>query len=187
MKLKKLNAVLGLLSILSLLVHVGYTIYTYIAFYYNPVISRATQLPLVLLVLTHAVCGMLILFLYNDGSQPTLYPKQNRRTIIQRVSAALILPVLFVHFDTFKTMQSSAEAGNTTPVYLLMVIETLFFAIVIAHVSTSLTNAFITLGILSSRETQKKINRAVYVIGAAVFLFAVFAVVRTQAAMFLMG
>ena len=36
MKLKKINAALGLLSIVFMLLHMGYTVYAYLAFYYNP-------------------------------------------------------------------------------------------------------------------------------------------------------
>ena len=39
MKLKKINAALGLLSIVALLLHLGYTVFAYITFYYNPTIK----------------------------------------------------------------------------------------------------------------------------------------------------
>ena len=33
MKLKKINAALGLLSIVAMLLHIGYTVFAYLAFY----------------------------------------------------------------------------------------------------------------------------------------------------------
>ena len=42
MKLKKLNAALGLLSIAALLVHIGYTVVAYLMYYYNPTLKVLT-------------------------------------------------------------------------------------------------------------------------------------------------
>ncbi len=55
MKLKKMNAALGLLSILFILIHVGYNVFAYLTFYYNPALSKATAVPFLILVCLHAV------------------------------------------------------------------------------------------------------------------------------------
>ena len=68
---------------------------------------------------------------------------------------------------------------------VLMLAELLFFAAVMTHIAVSLTNGFITLGVLSSRETKKKIDRVIYVIGALGFVIAAYAVVKVQIVMFL--
>ena len=68
-----------------------------------------------------------------------------------------------------------------------MAAELLFFATVITHVSVSLTKGLVTLGILESRETQKKLDRIIYVIGAVVYVVAVYAVLKVQIVMFLKG
>ena len=44
MKLKKINAALGLLSIVALLLHLGYTVFAYITFYYNPTLKLLTAM-----------------------------------------------------------------------------------------------------------------------------------------------
>ena len=185
MKLKKLNAAMGLLSILCMLLHVGYSIYAYLTFYYNPILTKAFSVPFMVSVCLHSVLGMLTVFLQNDGGRMDLYPKQNRRTILQRVSAALIFPLLILHINTFSAMQASAENEHSLLIILLMLAELLFFAAVMTHIAVSLTNGFITLGVLSSRETQKKIDRVIYVIGALGFVIAAYAVVKVQIVMFL--
>ena len=69
MKLKKINAALGLLSILFMLLHIGYSVFCYLTFYYNPVLKMVFAIPFMVLVCLHAVCGMLTVFTMKDGSR----------------------------------------------------------------------------------------------------------------------
>ena len=185
MGLKKLNAALGLLSILCMLLHMGYSIFAYLTMYYNPQLKNIFAYPFMVLVCLHAVCGMLTVFIQKDGGRPDLYPKQNLRTILQRVSAALILPLLILHINTFSLMRTSAQSGHVIFIYLLIAAELLFFAVVVTHVSVSLSKGLITLGLLSSQRAQTVLDRIVYVFGAVAFAAAVYAVVSGQASMFL--
>ena len=185
MKLKKINAVLGLLSAAALLIHIGYTIYAYLTLYYNPVLKLLTAIPQMVLICLHAVCGMAAVFLQADGTRMDLYPKQNRRTILQRMTAALILPLLILHLNTYSLLKSTAEGGQWVWFALLILAQPLFYATALIHTATSLTRSLITLGWLGSRERQKKIDRVVYVLCAAIFAAAVFAVMKGELAMFL--
>ena len=45
MKMKKINAALGLLSIVFMLLHIGYTVYAYLTFYYNPFLKMVFSPP----------------------------------------------------------------------------------------------------------------------------------------------
>lgn len=185
MKLKKINAALGLLSIAALLLHMGYTVFSYIAFYYNPTLKLLTAIPSMILICLHAVCGMLTVFLQADGTRLDLYPKQNIRTILQRVSAALMLPLLILHINTFGLLQSAAEAGQWFWFSLLMISQLLFYAVVLTHVAVSVTRGLITLGLLSSHDRQKRIDMVIYILCAAAFAAAAFVVLKTELAMFL--
>ena len=187
MLLKKTNAALGLLSIVAMLLHIGYTVFAYLAFYYNPTLKLLTAIPFMVLACLHAVCGMLTLFLQSDGTRLELYPKQNARTILQRVSAALMLPLLILHINTFGLLQSSAEAGQWIWFALLMLSQPLFYGVVQTHIAVSVTRGLITLGWLSSTEKQKVIDRVVYILCALAFAVSTFVVVRTELAMFLSG
>jgi succinate dehydrogenase hydrophobic anchor subunit len=187
MRLKKINAALGLLSIVAMLLHIGYTVFAYLAFYYNPTLKLLTAIPFMVLACLHAVCGMLTLFLQSDGTRLELYPKQNARTILQRVSAALMLPLLILHINTFGLLQSSAEAGQWIWFALLMLSQPLFYGVVQTHIAVSVTRGLITLGWLSSTEKQKVIDRVVYILCALAFVVSTFVVVRTELAMFLYG
>ena len=186
MLLKKTNAALGLLSILFMLLHMGYSIFAYLTFYYNPFLKMVFAIPFMVLVCLHAICGMLTVMTQNDGSRTDLYPKQNVRTILQRVSAALIFPLLILHINTFSLMQLCAENDMTGGILLLILAELLFFAVVVTHVAVSLTKGLITLGFLTSEKTMKILDRIIYVCGAVFYCAAVYAVVKGQIAMFLL-
>ena len=187
MRLKKINAALGLLSIAAMLLHIGYTVFAYLAFYYNPTLKLLTAIPFMVLACLHAVCGMLTLFLQSDGTRLDLYPRQNARTILQRVSAALMLPLLILHINTFGLLQSSAEAGQWIWFALLMLSQPLFYGVVQTHIAVSVTRGLITLGWLSATEKQKVIDRVVYILCALAFVVSTFVVVRTELAMFFYG
>ena len=185
MKLKRIDAVAGLLSAIALLVHIGYTAYAYLAFYYNPTLKLLTAVPFMVLACLHAVLGMSAVFLQGVGTRLDLYPKQNIRTIIQRIAAALILPLLILHLNTYSLLRACAEGGKWFFFAMLMISQSLFYGTVIAHVASSVTRGMITLGWITSRGRQKMIDRIIYVIWAAVFLLVTFAVVKGELAMFL--
>ena len=183
MKLKKANAVLGLLSAPLLLMHIGYTVYSFLTMYYNPALKKATAIPFAITVVLHAVCGMLSVFLMGDGTRLGLYPKQNRKTVVQRVTAAFIFPLLILHLRAFDVLRTCAGKGLWGPFGLVILLQVIFYAVVLAHTAVSLTRGCVTLGWLSSREKQTRIERVILVVFAAVFVVAAFAVVRGMIAM----
>ena len=185
MKLKRINAAVGLLSAVALLVHVGYTAYAYLVFYYNPMLKLLTAVPFMVMACLHAVLGMSVVFLQADGTRLDLYQKQNIRTIVQRIAAALILPLLILHINTYSLLRTCAEGGKWFFFALLMISQPLFYGTVLSHIASSVTRGMITLGWITDREKQKKIDRIVYIIAVAVFIAVAFAVVKGQLAMFL--
>ena len=185
MRIRKISAALGLFSIAAILVHIGYAVFAYLTFYYNPTLELLVSVPIMAAACLHAVCGMVAVFLQSDGTRLGLYPKQNIRTVIQRVTAALIFPLLILHINTYSMLLASAEAGQWFFFALVLLSQPVFYAVTLAHVATSLTRGMITLGWLSDREKQKKIDRVVYVICAVLFAVALWAVVKGQLAMFL--
>lgn len=185
LKLKKCNAVLGLLTILALFAHMAYNVFAYATMYYNPTLKTLTVAPIIVFMCLHAVTGMCSVFLLGDGTRVDPYLRQNRRTVAQRVSAALIFPLLIVHMNTFSLLQGSSAAGNWLVFGLLVFAQIAFYAAVCLHVATSFSRAFITLGLLSSRETQAKIDCVAGVVCACLFLVTTFVVTRGQLAMFI--
>ena len=185
MKLKKLNAALALLATALLLAHLGYNVYTYLTFRYNPGPLRLLANAASIVICLHAVLGMSLVFLMGDGTRLAGYSRMNLRTVLQRVSAALLFPLLLPHVKSFSLLQSAAAEGQMFQFALLIALEVLFFADVILHIATSFTRALITLGWLQKPQTQRTLDRVVWVLSAVVFLAAAVAVVRTQLVMFL--
>ena len=185
MKLKKCNAVLSLLTVLALLLHVGYVFYAYLTFDYNASIQKVLSRAVEVLVCIHAVLGMCLVFLMGDGTRLRDYPRQNLSTVLQRVSAALIFPLLIVHLNTFTLLQGFAAQGRMPQFALILALQVIFYADVAVHVVTSLPRAFITLGWLRREQTRKRLDRALWVLGALVFAAVTVTVVRTQLVMFL--
>ena len=184
MKLKKVNAVLGLLVIFGLVVHVGYNIFAYMTMYYNPTLKILTAAPFMICVCLHAICGMCAVFLQGDGTRMDIYGKQNRATIIQRVSAALLFPLLILHLNGYKILQSLSEEGNCVMFAVVMLLNVFFFLAVAAHIATSFSKAFITLGLLQDRKKQQTIDRIAYVLCTVMFIIAAVVVVRGDLIMF---
>ena len=180
MKLKKCSAVAALISVVLFTVHIVYEIYASITFYYDPSLTKLLSILLIAPVCVHAVLGMSIVLLMSDGTDLTQYPRQNLRTILQRISAALFFPLLFLHVRTFEMLRSCVQSGQWAGFWMLIIAEVLFFADILTHSAVSLTRALITMGWLSSRETQEKIDRAVYIIGFLLFMAASVTVIRMQ-------
>ena len=185
MKLKKFNAVVAILSAITLFIHMGYMTYSCLTMYYNPNLNSIFSIPFFICVAVHGVCGMCSVFLLGDGTRLDIYKKQNRKTVIQRVSAAFIFPLLIVHLKTFELLQEISAEGKWLGFVVVIIIQILFFVEVTVHTALSLSKAFITLGILQDRNKQKMMDRIVAAICVIMFLIAAFAVVKWQLSMFL--
>ena len=185
MKLKKVNAALSLLTIVGMLIHVIYNVYAYMTLYYNPVLKQVTAYPFLICVCLHAVLGIFIVATGGDGTGNRYYPRQNLSTIIQRISAALMLLLLIVHIRMFNLMEYAAGQGKWWLWWLLVFGEVLFFAAVIAHISVSFSKALITLGWLDSMEIKKRIDRMAYILGAIIFVVTLYAVIKGQIGIFM--
>ncbi len=184
MILKKSNAVLGLLSSIAVVVHMAYNCFCYLTFYYNPALKLVTSMPLMVLMCGHAICGMCAVFLLGDGTRLDLYPQKNRKTIIQRISAALIFPLLIVHLKTFEAMKSLSESGIWIGFALLMVLQLLFYVVITVHTSVSFSKACITLGLLVDEKKVRLTDRIVTLVMTALLLVTSFAVVKGELTMF---
>ena len=184
MILKKTNAILGLLSSIALVVHMVYNCFSYLTYYYNPTLKLVTSMPLMVLMCAHAICGMCSVFLLGDGTRLDLYSQKNRKTIIQRISAALIFPLLIVHLKTFEAMKDSAESGIWILFVMLMVLQLLFYVVITVHTSISFSKACITLGLLVDEKIVRLTDRIVWYVMTALLLITSFAVVKGQLSMF---
>jgi hypothetical protein len=128
---------------------------------------------------------MSLVFLKSEGSSIDIYPRQNRETMLQRVSAALIFPMLLLHIRAFSLLSAGAEMHLTAAVILILLVEVLFYGTVFTHVAVSFSRALITLGLLASDAAKQKADKAAYVFCAFAFAVCVFAITRVRIGMFL--
>ncbi len=187
MKLKKINAVTALLSTMAMILHIGYNIFSYLTMYYNPAMKSLTAIPFIVLTCIHAVLGMCLVFLLGDGTRLDLYPAQNIRTVIQRISAALIFPLLLIHLRTFDLLKGLSEGKKWAAFALVILVQILFYGVVISHAAVSFPGALVTLGIIDSREKLKVSQRIAFLTGLVLMLASVFAVIYGEMKMFLPG
>ena len=185
MKLKKANAVLAILSEITLLIHIGYTVFAFLTFYYNPMLKTITALPFIILTCFHAVCGMCAVFIMGDGTSLHTYPKQNIGTLLQRISAAFIFPLLLLHLRTYDLLKYSAENANWILFALMILVQTVFYGVTLLHIAVSFSKAFITLGMLGERTKQKRLDRIAWVVCSLIGIAASIVVTRTELLMFL--
>lgn len=183
--LKKCNAVCALVATMALLVHVGYNAYAYLTFYYNPTLNTLTALPFLICACLHAAMGIYAVFFQGDGTRMGLYQRLNWRTLLQRMAAFLMVPLLVAHLQTFTLLSESAARGARGAFVLVVGLQLAFYAVVAAHVATSFSRALITLGLLDSRERQRRLDRFSSIICVVAMLVASIVVVRGQMAMFL--
>ena len=183
MKLKKCNALLSLLSFTSMLLHIGYSAFAYFTLYYNPGLTRIFSAPFFGLTCLHAVTGMCSVFFLSDGTRGNLYPKKNISTIVQRLTAALIFPLLILHLSTFDLLQSSSSGGKPVYFILLLLSEVLFYAVTVTHAAVSFSKALITLGVLCSEKARKITDRIIYILCAVFLAAASFSIIKGQITM----
>ena len=186
MKLKKINAVLALLTTLTLLSHIGYNTYVYISLNYDETMATLTRMPFMACVCLHAVCGMCCVFLLGDGTRALDYPGLNKRTLIQRISAALIFPLLIIHLDTTGYLVQNAEDGKLALFWLLIFLQILFYVVIALHTATSFPKAFVTLGWISSTDTEKRLSRITYIVMTVTIVIASIAIVRYEISEYLL-
>lgn len=180
---KKINAVLGLILVTAFLIHIIYEIFAYLTFYYNPVFTRAIADSAMSIAVLHILFSAFIVFISHDKGMGMRYFKLNIRTLLQRISAIAIAVIIVLHVNTFSILKESS-AKNMFLFAAVIILQVLFYAVVLFHISVSLSNALITLGILSSDRSRKRLDVIVSAVCILLFIAASVIVVRTQLIMF---
>lgn len=143
MLLRKINAIISLLTTLFLLYHAIFTSVWMLS--KGSVEQGAPVAPWILAGLVAAHAFLSIYFAVSshmEGEKRKVksYPKMNRVTMFQRVSGILLI--------IFAALHIAGASGAMTPPYIVhVIVPPLFFTIALAHAALSTEKAFITLGI----------------------------------------
>lgn len=175
MILRKINAVLSLLTTFLLLDHA--------IFFSLWMLSRCSieksvdAMPWILAILMgiHAVISILILLFSQKGKEKrkyNKYAKMNLPTLVQRVSGILMLLLLVLHIV--------GSSNHFQPKLLHAILHPIFFTSALAHTSVSASKALITLGIGNTKVVRvvdvimKVICGVLLVAGVAGFYICLF-------------
>lgn len=149
MWLRKINAVLGLISTILILSHaIFYSVWMLL----RAGIAKMSEYPsqiLVVLMISHAIISIVLAFLGHKGAEKRKcnnYPKMNKQTYVQRISGILLILFIGLHI--------AGALNHFQPKILHAILHPLFFIIALAHVAVSTSKAFITLGIGNAKSIK---------------------------------
>lgn len=143
MLLRKINAILGLLTAIFLLDHAIFNSVRMLS--KGSVEQNAPYGPWILagLMAAHAFISIILAVSgHMEGEQGKYkqYPKMNRATILQRISGVLLIIFTILHI--------TGTTGVMTPPHIIhTIVPPVFFAVALMHTAISADKAFITLGI----------------------------------------
>lgn len=168
MNIKKWNARLSILTLALLLTHEAYQLYAYLTFYYNPTLSAVSGYTVAGAFVIHGALSLICITALHDA-KGVAYKRLNLKTVIQRVSAVMIVLLLPLHIFSFSTLQSSAGGVGYV---LTEAAQILFYGALSCHVALSFSNALITLGRLQDIKKKRVIDIIMIVFCAMLFLTA---------------
>lgn len=150
MLLRKINAVISLLTVFFLLDHVIFN--SILMFSRGKIEHSASVAPWILtgLMALHAVISIYFAFAGHKGAEKRKckgYPQMNRVTLFQRISGILLIVFAALHI-------AGASGAMRTPYVIHMIVPPIFFTLALAHVAFSTDKAFITLGIGNARAVK---------------------------------
>lgn len=140
---RKVNAVLSLITTVLLLDHAIFNAARMLS--RGAISESAPFMPWVLMgaMLLHTMVSIdAVISTYTDVdiSKGKKYPKQNRSTIVQRISGILLVVFAALHV-------ASVAGFMQLPQIVHAIMPPIFFTIVMVHISVSTSKALITLGI----------------------------------------
>ena len=143
MLLRKINAVISLLTAFFLLDHIIFN--SILMFSRGKIEHSASVAPWILtgLMALHAIISIYFAFAGHKGAEKRKckgYPQMNRVTLFQRISGILLIVFAALHI-------AGASGAMRTPYVIHMIVPPIFFTLALAHVAFSTDKAFITLGI----------------------------------------
>ena len=180
MKLKKWNARLSVLTMVLLLVHELYQLYAYLSFYYNPVLSKTFGYVLAGGFALHGILSAVSVFALHDA-KTVAYKKLNFKTVLQRVSAAIIALLLPLHIFFLALLQGSV---GSIAYIIVETVQVVFYISLSCHVGISFSNALVTLGRLENIGKKRVIDRIVLIFWAILALMMSFITTTTHTKIF---
>ena len=181
MSLKKFNAVCALILTALLIIHITISLVFMLTGLYNLNLTLIAARALSLTCIVHIIVSLTVLFIIRDradkskyGSQKAkTYPALNMRIMIQRVTGLALLVMIHFHIATFQSFIYDFKPLTFGGKAFAFFIEALFFGIVLLHLAVSFSRAFISLGLIRSEETEKRLDRGAFFTCGALFVIII--------------
>lgn len=176
MRVKKINSVLSIFTIVVIVMHIAFSCRTLLTGWYSKEISYVLPMLLYVTVGVHAMLSMYIVFLVHDESSVTKYKKQNISTVIQRLSAILMLVMLHPHISIFSQFKPGATFEPSMAIPTILV-ESVFYIAVLSHIALSIPKCVVSLGLLHSEESLKIVKIISNIVCTIIFIFTLVALI----------
>ena len=169
MRLKKINAILGLLLMAICLTHIVLEIIDGLSGWEKQTYVAMTARICGTIAIFHVLISIGMIFFVHDKKGLGAYPGKNMGTLIQRISGLMMIILLAIHVRLSQII--SAHQEEETGFFILCItVMILFYLTVFVHIALSFTRALITLGAITSRKKKDQLDVVLRVITGLGFL-----------------
>lgn len=169
--MKKVNACITWILILLFYSHLLVMSYSLATGWYDYNICKTLARATGVVISIHAILSIIVVLFLHDGVRVGYYAKRNTKTIIQRVTAIIILIFVHLHVKAFRFIVQGTHLSTTDKIFIL-VTEFIFFGANFLHLTVSFSKSLITMGLLRSDDKEKLINKIVLVINVVLMCVA---------------
>lgn len=167
--LKKINTIIALIIVFTLLGHIVTTMIFLLNGFrielLNNIFARTTYA----LFLLHILISIYVLFKHDAKPITVKYPKESKRVWIQRASGVVMIILLHAHISQMVMVLKQIPIEDAGKIKFC-VINIMFFAAIFVHIAVSFSRAFISLGIMTEIETIEKTDRLVRILSLLAFI-----------------
>lgn len=178
MKVKKINAVMTLLLIATLLGHYFTITYAMLTGWYDFQVCKGLARGTATAACIHVLITIAVFLRHDKIGTMNKYKKQNAKLIIQRVTGVLIALLLYFHVDAFRFLATGESLTVGQSVYVAA-IEAFFFGCVFSHISVSFSKALISLGMLDSAKAAELVDKTCIILNAVFMVLGMAGLVHT--------
>lgn len=177
MFLKKLNAICSWIIIVLLLGHLGTMSYSMLTGWYNLFVCKKLAQGTAIVVASHVMISLILVFFFHDGTNFSKYKKQSRRIVLQRVSALVMLCLLHLHIKAFGFIVAGTVLSLADKSFLLIT-EFVFFGSIFVHLGVSFSRSLISMGMIRSDAAQKRADCFLGIFCGLLFVVTMVALTR---------
>ena len=178
MIVKKCNTICSWILIIALIIHISVTVCFLFTGWYDVDLFIETSRAVAGICMLHICLSLAAVFFLHDGSDLGRYGRYNLQTIMQRASGLAILLLIHSHTRLFSNFLYEWLPLTMAGKVHVFVVEMIFFAVIFIHLVFSFSRSFITLGLIRTDVTMKRLDITAGIICAAGFVITFIALAR---------